>query len=225
MNKEKTLNHDKVLEETEAVNYEAPHLATPASDEFDLDTIELWKEGLSMSVQFKMFLPKHLCEYYLQCFDDIYDEIYNMERDPEWGDGPDRLVSRHISYNIFQYEKFKSLLDKLKKELPQDFLGCGYFIRGWINELKPGEGLRGHRHSYPMSGHITLRGTNSLTTYKNPETFISIESPTGGLHLLSKGVYHEVTINRSDVSRIAIAFDVVKPTEVCPEFLPMLSEL
>jgi hypothetical protein len=76
--------------------------------------------------------------YYLQCFGDkSMKKSITWREIPEWGDGPDRLVSRHISYNIFQYEDFKSLLDhRIKKELPQDFKGCGYFIRGWINRAK-----------------------------------------------------------------------------------------
>jgi hypothetical protein len=219
------IDHDNILKETESINYEAPHLSTPATDEFDLDTIELWKEGLSMSVQFKMILDVTECRYYLNKIKQIYEEVHAMERDPEWGDGPDRLVSRHISYNIFQYEDFEPLYHRIRSHLPEEFKSCGYFIRGWINQLEPGEGLRGHRHSYPLSGHLTIHGTNCYTTYKNPESFVAIESPSGGLHLLSKGVYHEVTINKSESARVSIAFDVVRPTEVCPEFLPMLKEL
>lgn len=218
------LNNDH-LEDTELEGYEAPGLHTPSSEKFDMNTINLWRSGLTMSVQFKIILSIPECQYYLSEIKKIHKEIYKMERDPEWGDGPDRLVSRHISYNIFQYEQFEGLLQKISKNLPEKFLNSGYFIRGWVNQLNHGEGLRGHRHSYPLSGHLTIHGTNSLITYKNPETFISIESPSGGLHLLSEGVYHEVTVNKSKDARVSVAFDVVTPGEVCPEFLDMLREL
>ena len=224
MKKKPILNND-ILKDTELEGYEAPSLNTPSADDFDMDTINLWRSGLTMSVQFKMILNISECQYYLSEIKKIHKEIYEMERDPEWGEGPDRLVSRHISYNIFQYQKFEGLFQKIRNSIPEEFLNSGHFIRGWINQLNPGEGLRGHRHSYPLSGHVTIHGTNCLTTYKNPETFISIESPSGGLHLLSKGVYHEVTVNKSENARVSIAFDVVTPGEVCPEFLDMLREL
>jgi hypothetical protein len=222
--KKQNLNKD-MIKETELHNFEAPHLAAPSAEDFDPELIELWTKGLSMNVQFKMLLNLSECKYYLEEIKKLHKEIYEMERDPEWGDGPDRLVSRHISYNIFKYPKFESLYEKVRNNLPEDFKNSGYFIRGWVNQLNPGEGLKGHRHSYPLSGHVTIHGTNSFTTYKNPETFVAIESPSGGFHLMSEGVYHEVTINKGESPRVSVAFDVLTPDQVCPEFLHLLKEL
>ena len=148
------------------------------------------------------------------------------DNDGYTGLGKKQVTSRHMKYNLFKMKnkemtKLKNNIVELHNTLVKE---CNkpqppyLFIKGWFNVLRKGDKIKPHIHdvspdSY-LGRHFCVQCKNTSTYYmnpvdqlNNPNTHESTNVP-GKLTLFQNCMPHYTSLNKSNVERITIAFDI-----------------
>lgn len=148
------------------------------------------------------------------------DDITNLIKEKNPGSYKDTWQS----YNIFNWES--ESIKFLKKNIYRiyiDYMGATGFvpehdlwIRGWAVNLKAGEGVPTHSHSYHentyLSGNIMISSNPTTTDYAIPHLstyygYYKVENKPARITLFPSWVQHKVD-PISDDERISIGFDI-----------------
>ena len=155
-----------------------------------------------------------------------------------------QLTQRLRHYNIFEWEdecpeltKLRRVIKKFHKEYGKKVWGNTYrydqklYIRAWLNVLREGEEIGMHIHStHPHSyiaGHFTVTCDDSQTIYCHPlyqlpdgYRFYSNNKP-GTLTLFPSTVPHCTSVQKTNIPRVTIAFDLTPLTDPGSVLLPL----
>lgn len=144
------------------------------------------------------------------------------------GLGENSLTSKWQHFNVFKwqepeiiklkeavYKRYIALLEALKVPRKRVYAQC------WANVLRDGQDIKQHIHGIHqwiyLSGHITVKCTDTATAYVNPanqlrsndaETYY-IKNQVGHITFFPSYIPHFTTVHHGDEERISIAFDLM----------------
>lgn len=148
----------------------------------------------------------------------------------------DWITNRAFEYNLLNFSDKYPELNELKQFIKNQYVNYvtglnlpveNVYVQVWVNVLKKDSRFfTKHHHAHPsrlgdptyayVSGNICIRAENTHTYYYNPflETKkIAIRNYVGESVLFPSWIEHSTDQNKSDNTRLSIAFDII--TEEC----------
>lgn len=173
---------------------------------------------------------------------DMYPPFLHKETNinPEAETGlEDWVTNRAFEYNFLKMVDKYPILNDLKTSIREAYDEYSHnmnlspvapYIQMWFNVLrKDGRFFTKHHHAHParigdplnayISGHVCIRAENTSTYYYNPfiqDDGIGMKNKPGNITLFPSWVLHSTDQNKSEQTRITLAFDIL-PEQVVLE--------
>jgi hypothetical protein len=180
---------------------------------------------------FSYNIPIDLTNQLIQVIEQEESNILATTNKPESEKDPTWLTGRLWEYNLLKFthhECIKELQNHIRTAYI-DYLNVlnikpeSCYIQCWANILRnDGRRITPHSHasahagidpSYSyVSGNLTLRTNNTNTYYHNPFIHgdcIGINNIPGNIIVFPSYVIHHTDVNKSEQTRISIAFDII----------------